>query len=222
SIKIISMMIAGFCLTSCEQFIDTVPESSITVDGLYKTDKDFKDALVGCYSALQAPYDVFWQFSDLRGDDAGNYAAYNPTLSLVDDFAMDINADVLNDAWEGYYNAIYRVNLLLSKLVDADPSVVANHELYAAEAKFLRALAYFDLVRIFGDIPLLTDVVSIEESFTVGRTAVDAIYGQLIIPDLIEIADALPSQYTGGDVGRVTKGAAKSLLGKVYLTRGDF
>lgn len=222
NIGIVSVLTLVLSMTSCERFIDTVPESSVTIDGLYKTDKDFKDALVGCYSAFQAPYNLFWQFSDLRGDDVGNYAAYNPALSLVDDFAMDVNADVLNDAWEGYYNAIYRVNLLLSKLAEVDPSAVPNREVYTAEAKFLRALAYFDLVRIFGDVPLLANLVSIEESFLIGRTPVADIYEQLIIHDLSEIENVLPQSYTGAEVGRVTKGAAKALLGKVYLTRGDF
>ena len=59
---------------ACQQdFIEVLPESTLTVDALYKTDKDFQDAVVGVYSGFRAPYSRFWQFSDLRSDDVGHY-----------------------------------------------------------------------------------------------------------------------------------------------------
>ena len=113
-------------------------------------------------------------------------------------------------------------NTVLDKIKDADISVVKNKTRYIAEAKFLRALAYFDLVRIYGDVPMITTEVNIEEAYHIGREKTDKIYDEVIIKDLNDAQNALPVKYTGTDVGRATMGAAKSLLGKVYLTRKDF
>ncbi|MBA2762244.1 MAG: RagB/SusD family nutrient uptake outer membrane protein, partial [Segetibacter sp.] len=104
----------------------------------------------------------------------------------------------------------------------ADVAVVKNKDRYIGEAKFLRALAYFDLVRIFGDVPMITTNLTVEESYKVGREKTDKVYDEVIIKDLLDADPKLPAKYTGTDIGRATKGAAKSLLGKVYLTRKNF
>jgi starch-binding outer membrane protein, SusD/RagB family len=93
---------------------------------------------------------------------------------------------------------------------------------YVGEAKFLRALAYFDLVRIYGDVPMVTTPLTIEEAYKSGREKVSKVYDEVIIKDLQEAEAFLPAKHSGADVGRATKGAAKSLLGKVYLTIKDF
>src|SRR5690606_16288447 len=104
----------------------------------------------------------------------------------------------------------------------ADGSVVVNKDRHIGEAKFLRALAYFDLVRIFGDVPLINTPITIDEALVKGRDAVDVIYDELIIKDLQDAETKLSVSYSGGDVGRATQGDAKALLSKVYLTRKDF
>jgi hypothetical protein len=97
-----------------------------------------------------------------------------------------------------------------------------NKNRHVGEAKFLRALAYFDLVRIWGDVPLVTAPISINEGYARKREKVETIYKDLIIPDLLDAESKLPVNYTGLDVGRATKGAARSILGRVYLTVKDF
>ena len=90
------------------------------------------------------------------------------------------------------------------------------------ETKFLRALMYFNLVRVFGDVPLvLKETTDPAEGYNFDRAAVADVYAQ-IVKDLTEAEASLPDRYTGADVGRATKGAAKSLLGKVYLTRKQY
>lgn len=216
-------IVMSLLLISCSKdFIEVQPVSTVTTDVLYKTDQNYHDALIGCYNLLQDPYENFWQFGDLRADDCGNYSPINPAFNRVDDFVMDVNDDVLEDTWLGFYKVIYSTNLLLTHIKDMDISVIQNKNQYIAEAEFIRALAYFDLVRIFGDVPLITGPITIEEASKKGRDKVDSIYNGLIIKDLINAENNLPPEYSGPDIGRATKGAATALLGEVYLTRQDF
>lgn len=217
-IALVSML-----MVSCKKdFIEVLPESALTVDAVYKTDKDFQDAVVGVYSGFRAPYSRFWQFSDLRADDVGHFWQGRVDLVRLDNFVMDVNDPLLINSWMDYYKIIYSANMVLSNIEKADVSLIKNKDLYLGEAKFLRALAYFDLVRIFGDVPLLTTPITIEESYRISREKADIIYNQLIIPDLLEAESKLPQSYPAADVGRATQGAAKALLGKVYVTRKDF
>jgi hypothetical protein len=93
---------------------------------------------------------------------------------------------------------------------------------YIAEAKLLRALAYFHLVRVFGDVPLIIKPVSVQDALITPRTSKDVIYTDVIIAGLLEAESILPDKWDSKTVGRATKGAAKSLLGLVYLTTKDF
>lgn len=222
--NIIGLLAAlSLLMGACQQdFIEVLPESTLTVDALYKTDKDFQDAVVGVYSGFRAPYSRFWQFSDLRSDDVGHYWQGRVDLIRLDNFVMDVNDAVLVNSWRDYYNIIYAANTLLANLEKADAAVIKNKDLYLGEVKFLRALAYFDLVRIFGDVPLLTAPITIADSYKITRTGAAQIYNDLIIPDLLEAGNKLPEKHAGAASGRATQGAAKALLGKVYLTRQDF
>jgi starch-binding outer membrane protein, SusD/RagB family len=217
------LLIIAMLLMSCkEEFIELNPVSTVTVDVLYKTDKDFQDAVVGCYGGFRGPYQSLWQFGDLRGDDAKHDPASGLELIRIDNFAIDAADGVLASSWRSYYTVINSTNAVLSKIEKTDVSIVKNKERHIGEAKFLRALAYFNLVRIFGDVPLVRANLTIEEAYKTGRTNTDQIYNELIIPDLLDAGNKLPPKYTGLDVGRATQGAARALLGKVYLTRRDF
>lgn len=222
--NIISILaLASLLMTSCnEDFIEVIPESIATTDLLFKSDKDFQDAVIGSYSELKDFYNYYWQFGDLRGDDAVQYAARLPERVRIDEFALDVNDNILNNAWRDLYQVIQRANTLLSKIEIVDESIIPNKDLYIGEAKFIRALAYFNLVRIFGDVPMITTPISIDEAYDIGREKTDIIYDEIIIKDLLAAENNLPEQYSATDVGRATKGAAKALMGKVYLTRKDF
>lgn len=219
SIIIVILLVSSSC---SKNFIDRPPVSSATTDALYKTDKDFSDALIGAYQALRNQYASMWQFGDLRGDDAWIQISNQPSSTAVDVFSINSSDALLNNTWANYYIVINRINNVLTKIADADAGVVKNKERYIGEAKFIRALAYFDLVRIFGDVQLITDVPSTEKVAATPRTPVAQIYSELIVKDFLDAATKLPVSYTGTEVGRATKGAAKALLGKVYLTLKDF
>ncbi|QDK79010.1 RagB/SusD family nutrient uptake outer membrane protein [Spirosoma sp. KCTC 42546] len=217
------VIFASMFTVSCQKdFIELNPISTVSVEAVYKTDKDFQDAVVGVYSMLKNQYQDFWIFGDLRADDSWHALGNDAFLISVDKFNMNSDANLMISTWRNYYSAISRANLILSKIEGTDPAVVTNKDRHIAEAKFLRAFAYFDLVRIFGDVPLNTKPTTIEEGYTKVREKVDKIYDEVIIKDLLEAEAKLPAKYTGVDVGRATKGAAKAILGRVYMTRKDF
>ncbi len=223
--NIISIIFLAFItmLSSCSKsFIEKNPVSSVTTDALYKTDKDFQDAVIGSYQALRNQYQNMWQFGDLRGDDAWIQVTNQPSSTGVDVFSINSSDALLSNTWANYYIVINRANNVLTRIADADPAVIKNKDRYIGEAKFLRALAYFDLVRIFGDVQMITNVPTIEETLATPRTPVATVYSEVIIKDLLDAGIKLPLAFTGTEVGRATRGAAKAILGKVYLTVKDF
>lgn len=208
---------------SCKkEFIQRMPLSSVTIDNLYKTDKDFQDAVIGTYAALRTSYSTMWQFGDIRGDDAFIYVSNQPSTQAVDVFSINSADDLLNSAWANNYIIINRANNVLARIENADVAVVKNKDRYIGEAKFLRALAYFNLVRIFGDVQMITNIPTTEETLKAPRTPAAKIYSDVIIKDFADAATKLAVAYTGTEVGRATKGAALALLGKVYMTVKDF
>ncbi|MCW3110144.1 MAG: RagB/SusD family nutrient uptake outer membrane protein [Segetibacter sp.] len=218
-----SIVLALLLMMSCKKdFIELQPVSTVSVDILFKTDKDYQDAIVGAYSVLRLQGPNIWTFGDLPSDDTEQQFFTSVSLVGIDNFSININDNILVSTWRNYYSMISRCNTILSKLEGADPAVITNKDKYTGEAKFLRALAYFDLVRIFGDVPAVTTTLTTQEAYKTTREKADKIYDDIIIKDLVDAGTKLPLKYTGADVGRATRGAAKALLGKVYLTKKDF
>ena len=113
-------------------------------------------------------------------------------------FTITSSDGVIKSTWQDYYSAIYRANTILAKIEEAEIEAVPNKERYIGEARFLRALAYFDLVRIFGAVPAVTTPVSIEGSYRVPREPVENVYETIIIPDFIAAESALPAKLLRG------------------------
>jgi hypothetical protein len=135
-----------------------------------------------------------------------------------DKFYLRTTNPLLAERWSDGYKGIYRCNTVLDRIV-AVPMDETLKKRITGEAKFLRALMYFNLVRMFGDVPLvLKEITDTNEGYTYGRAPVAEVYAQ-IIGDLSEAELLLPVEYSSANVGRATSGAAKALLGKVYLTR---
>lgn len=221
--KILIPLISSVLTISCsKEFVELKPESTVSVDMVYKTDKDFQDALTASYSTLQSQYQNFWVFGDLPADDIQQDIPNQFEYVAIDQFNAHSRLSVINSSWQNYYRMINRANTILTKIEKADPTIIVHKDRYIGEAKFLRALAYFDLVRIFGDVPMIISNITVEEAYKQGREKVDKIYNEVIIKDLQDAETKLSPKYTGMDVGRPTSGAAKALLGKVYLTRKDF
>ncbi len=220
---IVVFLAAAIILPACKKsFIEEKPISQGSVDAVYKTNKDFQDAVIGIYTVLRVQYQDFWIFGDLRSDNSWHALGNDAFLVSVNNFTMNSSANLMINSWRNYYSMINRANLVIKNIADADPAVVTNKDRHLAEAKFLRAFAYFDAVRIWGDIPLVTEPITIKEGYEMPRVAADRIYNELIIPDLIDAESKLASSYTGANLGRPTKGAAAAILARVYMTRHDF
>ena len=210
--KIMCILALTFFLSCKKTFIELVPESTASTNAVYKTDKDFQDAVIGIYSTFQNIYQSFWQFGDLAGDDTEQQHSAQLEFVNMNNFLITSATPLLHTTWSDHYRAIFRANTVLSQIEKTDAAVVIDKERHIGEAKFLRALAYFNLIRVFGDVPMVTAPITIEEASKTGREKVDKIYEE----------NKLPVKYSGTLVGKATKGAAKSLLGLVYLTRKDF
>ncbi|HEY6899535.1 MAG TPA: RagB/SusD family nutrient uptake outer membrane protein, partial [Puia sp.] len=221
--KIFVFIVLVSVLASCKKsFITIKPESTASVDDVYKTDKDFHDAVVAMYATLRNQYQDFWIYGDLRADDSWHALGNDAFLVSVNTFSMSSSAALMINSWRNYYAMINRANMILSKIDGVDAATVPGKDQYVAEAKFIRAFAYFDMVRIWGDVPLITKPITIAEGYKAKREKVSNIYSQLIIPDMLAAESKLPAKYGGADVGRPTKGAATSMLGRIYLTIKDF
>lgn len=221
--KLVTIVAMTFFITfmSCKKdFIDLQPTDTVGVGALYTTDRDFNDAVNGCYTGLLQAYKNWWNYGDLRADDSWDELVKGD--SYFDIFTLDVNDGDVSTSWRNWYIVISRVNEVLFRIKDKDVATVPNKDRYVAEAKFIRALTYFNLVRIFGDVPMLTVPVTSKEAYTIPREPVANVYSNIIIPDLLEAETILPVKYTGTNVGKATAGAAKSLLGHVYMTLSDF
>jgi hypothetical protein len=218
----VTMTLLLIVLMSCsEEFIDLQPTDTVSVGALYKTDNDFNDAVNGAYNGLMQVYKTWWWYGDLRGDDS--YDELVKGHSYFDLFTLDVNDGTVSASWRDWYITVFRCNVVLDQIASKDVALIPNKDRYIGEAKFIRALSYFNLVRIFGDVPMITKPVGALEAYTIPRKALATIYSEVIIPDLLDAETKLPVSYTTSTlVGKATSGAAKSLLGEVYLTLKDF
>src|SRR5690606_1408673 len=156
---------------------------------------------------------------DLRSD---NTWIPNPNaganLQEVDEFRNNAFNTISSSTWSAHYQGIQYANIVIEKIAPIEMDEVLKKR-YIGEAKFLRALMYFNMVRIFGDVPLVLEVIeNPQEGYNYRRTPSEAVY-EKIIEDLQDAGEALPYTYENVDIGRATKGAAMALLGKVYMTQ---
>ncbi len=208
-------------LGSCS--LDTEPLTQKTDTNFYKTTDDAFSALVGCYDGLQVATGAGGRgipvMSEVMSDDCfgGGGASDGYDLAAVDEFDIarsPADVDLYNSNWIAYYKAIYRCNVFLSKMDQIDwkgDTVLRNT--YESETKFIRAYIYFEMVRLWGNIPLLTA----PSSENIPQANPDEVY-KVIAEDLVFAANNLPAVgYSATTSGHVTKWAAKSLLGRVFL-----
>lgn len=208
-------------MTSCgDSFFDLEPASSVTIDKVYKTASDYNVAVIGCYAKLQSQVNFYTECCEYRSD---NLSLGAPTAGTQDRYDIDHFTEkpsngILSSYWTNFNNNVYRCNLLLDQIDGANFAENLKKQ-YKGEAMFIRALNYFNMYRIWGGVPATKHVVSAAEALKVARYSDEQMF-DLIAGDLKEIVDNnyLPETYSSADMGRATSGAAKALLGKVYLT----
>lgn len=220
--------------TACDDYLEVEPQDSRTIEYFYETPIEAQQALMGIYNGLLPVSKYYLLLSDVRSDDtwAGVSSDSESDYRALSNFRKYItNNGTVESAWDGYYQIVARANKFLDKVEGLEFSPtdesVDVRATFLAEARFLRAFAYFDLVRFFGRVPMVTKTQTVAEAFTTPQSEPEEIYNEVIIPDLeyaIENMDDIAYNYKGeaSALGRATKVAAKALLGRVYWTMAGF
>ena len=217
----LSALVTG-TLFSCTEDLNQVPISSATTSTFYSQPSDFVQASNAVYSDLRSYPDRQLNLSETRSDNL--YAVSDGGVrdwEGINSFQKSIAGNpYVSEAWSTNFNGIYRANALLEQL-QTKGNVITDAGLRTrleAEARFLRAFYYFDLVRFFGKVPLVDHTLTANEALALPRSPVSDVYS-LIISDLTFAGTNLPETYAAADKGRATRYAAKAALALVYMTR---
>ena len=216
--NLIAIALLGFSFSSCSDFLEQHPQTDLSENDFYKTADDILSAVNGAYSSLQEGdiYGNWYVFGEIPSDNTRNQLSGSVTTqNEFDQFYIDTQNSMIASFWKAAYKVINRTNTVLGRI----DGIEINAELanrYKLECKFIRALMYFNLVRVYGDVPLVLKEISISESYDILREPKENVYNQ-IIADLKE-AQGLPVSYSTAEDGRATQGAAKALLADVYMT----
>lgn len=221
---IFSIFIAAILLYSCSaDFLDRQPEDTLSPATFYRNPTEIKTGLVGCYKVLQSIYNQtdLPLIIELMADD-GKDRFRTGTLQTF----KKTNADSQSGIWTNNFKMVANCNTLLDIMEKYTPKNADEEKTIKAfqgEARFLRALAYFNLVRIYGAVPIVSKSFSdLSTAFGIGRNSVEEVYSKLIIPDLeFAAANCLKKTELKGEEARASKGAALTILGKVYLTTNN-
>lgn len=216
--NLIAIALLGFSFSSCSDFLEQNPQTDLSENDFYKTADDILSAVNGVYSSLQEGdiYGNWYVFGEIPSDNTRNQLSGSVTTqNEFDQFYIDTQNSMIANFWKAAYKVINRTNTILGRI----DGIEINTELanrYKLECKFIRALMYFNLVRVYGDVPLVLKEISISESYDILREPKENVYNQ-IIADLKEAQD-LPVSYSTAEDGRATQGAAQALLANVYMT----
>lgn len=212
-------------LSACSKdFLDVVPVDRIPKDEFFKTEEDLVSAINGIYSQQKLVYSSgelpLYNIQESRSDNTSQAFGRQTEHRAVDNFTAEAGNNSYLFNWADTYNCIN----LCNAVIDRAPAVemdAGRKTVITGQAYFIRAHMYFNLVKDYGGVPLrLTETTSLSGDNNLGRASGEEVYNQ-IIADLNIAVGSLPATYSGADVGRATSGAANTLLGKVYLQKGD-
>jgi hypothetical protein len=222
------IMLAAVVLTfsSCKKFLEEDPKNLITDANFFQTENDAVAAVNAIYSYLNSTstgstagvyHSTFWVIAGCASDELKDSSIFWPDISQISNFSHGPINNSLQETWTVQYKAITLANLAIDNIPQIQMDTVLRTRLIN-EAHFLRGLLYFNMVRMFGTIPLMLHE---SDPLTPPIASTDEIYNQ-IIADLTA-AQALPANYEPGNGrGRATSGAANAILAKVYLTLKDW
>lgn len=217
---IIALAVASIGLVSCgEKFFEQYPSNSVTEGNFYQTEDDFNQGVYSCYAKLKT--EMAFHLTELayRTDECvlESMAVSTQDRYDLDHFAENSSNGILSKIWDAWYNGIYRCNDVLDHAKGKDFPKLAQ---YKAEALFIRSWYYFNLWRCFGGVPVVKTVATPAEAKVVPRCDETTMY-DMLVEDLTFAIENLPAA-RGAEKARVTKIAAQTLLGKVYLTFGKY
>ncbi|MBV9879200.1 MAG: RagB/SusD family nutrient uptake outer membrane protein [Gemmatirosa sp.] len=230
AVAALGMCAALGATAGCRDVLDVQPKTFYGTTNFYQNPSQIDQAVLAVYSRLQTVYGSglgnapLWVMAEMRSDnttyqfnpaDRSNLAVEN-----IDEFLVTADNAPVSSFWGSSYTPINEANAILDRIDAVTYTDAAAKDRAIGEAKFNRALHYFNLVRLFGDVPLfLHEVNTYSEAFS-KRTAADSVYRQ-IIADAQDAIAKLPTRAAlpAAQAGRATKGAASMLLADVYVTR---
>lgn len=218
------MVVVFLGLFSCEEELDIVPITEKSANNFYSNEQELESAIAGVYAQLQngGLYGLdLIGVGEISGEDSFEEIAANDggRFGQLDDFSTNAGNDLVEDIWRESYKGIQRANTILNRVTDIEYEDDSRKTNRIGEMKFIRALLYFNLVRLYGDVPLVTtETESPFDFFGQGRTPMAQVYTQ-IETDLNDAIQDLPE---AKESGKPARGAAQALLGDVQLTQGNF
>lgn len=212
---IISLGVIG-----CDKFLAVDPPYAQDAENYFLTEEDYYNALTGAYDLLQSSFLSVWIGEIASDNTIAGGESVNDTEGLhqIDNMTHGAVNNELRSMFRWNYAGLTRANYILEQQTNPDAIEFYGKDHVFAEAKFLRAFYYFELVKVFGGVPLIIDKrIGVEEAKDIPRASAEEVYAQ-IESDLVDAAAVL--QPFASQKGRATSGAAKALLGKVYLYQG--
>lgn len=222
---IIFALIASLVFSSCEDFLTEDVRGQQNLDTYFQSEQECESFVTGCYQAITFGgwwnINTVWLLSEMCSDDGwmGNTTqSQSDYISLAHYQGNGQSNGAISNFWQYRYKGILRCNVAIERISQSPMADEAKRDRMVAEARFLRGYFYFELVKNFGGVPLITGFLMPEEVAGITRASQEEVY-QFIEEDLKAAGDVLPqkSEYLPTDMGRATRGAALGLLGKVYL-----
>lgn len=214
TLYIFLLIIIGLTAYSCNGFLQEDLKGEYTSENYFISEENATMAVNGIYNALYG--NTLWIFGDVASDDAvkGGNAGDQADINSINDFTATSDNGALNTYWQSTYEVIARANNAIAYIPPISMDTTLRARL-VGEAKFLRAYSYFNLVNIFGEVPLKLKPQNTTDAIYVGLSDVSTIYSQ-IESDLKDAIKVLPASYLT-EAGRATQGAAYALLAKADL-----
>jgi starch-binding outer membrane protein, SusD/RagB family len=219
-ILILSILLVGF-ITSCNEDLDIVNPNEATVESFWKNDEDAVAGVNAVYSTLHRGAISRWMpfYYIVRSDEGRSTSPATDIVNNMDQFIVtDYNFWGAYDIWKDIYVGVFRANQVLDNVpaIDMDATLKAR---VLGEAKFLRGLFYYNLVSLWGNVPLMLHASKPNDKPETSPAS--EVWAQ-IEQDLSEAAASLPTSYGNDDKGRATKGAANALLAKALMQQGKY
>jgi len=225
--SLLTFVAVFFLFSSCdEEILDKDNPNELSTATFFRTDDQAISAVNAIYAGLQANNlynrEYFFLHDLLSDDNQSGGAQLESQRARLLNYVIDPSNKLVNDVWRGAYRLVLRSNFVITSLPEAEEVSENLKTRLMGEASFLRAWAYFELVSLWGNVPLITEPSTTPEG-TPRADSEDQIY-DLILADLATAEQNLPlkSEYSGADVGRATKGAAQALAAKVHMYRGNY
>ena len=223
------MACMALTLTGCSDYLDTPSKSALNAEDMYSMATDVDKVLTGVYGCLKPFATYYFIMSENRSDNL--FQTVENKNNIYADCAQFnatnlVSNSLIRNCWTDHYQLIAAANALITRLGEVTDMNENTKKQYEAEARFLRALSYFDMVRFYGNIPVSLTVLTADEAFQLPQSEPLEVYNNAIVPDLqyaIENLGDKAYDYNGKlHTERATKLAAKALLGKVYMQMAGY